>query len=238
MKKFGGTLAITCNLYKTDHKIRMTDLALNINAIAPKICELVQRAGDAILEVYTTDFTVETKKDTSPVTTADVVAESIITEGLKILTPGIPIVAEEAVAAGKFSDITGGVFWLVDPLDGTLEFLERNGEFTVNIGLVSNKRPVFGVIHVPIFNQTYVGGEDLGAKHKKGGVEFQTISACEVSDKGLKAIVSRRHGNVKEISSLLNGQQVSTYETVGSSLKFCQVAKGEADVYPRYGCNS
>ncbi|MEP4192448.1 MAG: 3'(2'),5'-bisphosphate nucleotidase CysQ, partial [Sneathiella sp.] len=113
------------------------------------ITALALKAGDEILTIYNRDFDVATKDDESPVTEADVAAEKIILEGLVSATPDIPVLAEESVAEGRIPDLSGGTFWLVDPLDGTKEFVHKRGEFTVNIALVENGKPTMGVIHVP-----------------------------------------------------------------------------------------
>ncbi len=208
---------------------------LELDALAPEISALTHRASEAILEIYATEFVVESKADRSPVTAADTAAEAIITQGLSTLTPDIPVVAEEAAAAGHTPDISAGVFWLVDPLDGTREFLSRNGEFTVNIGLIEDGVPMLGVIHIPTRNETFVGNVRSGATHSQGNAAPQPIRVREVPAEGLTAIASRRHGDPAEIARFLEGRKVAEQKTAGSSMKFCAVAMGEADVYPRYG---
>src|SRR5262249_49431669 len=121
------------------------------------LIEIAQSAGRAILEIYAGEIAAETKPDQSPVTEADRAAEAIILEGLKKLTPDLPVIAEEEVAAGRVPKI-GARFWLVDPLDGTREFLNRNGEFTVNIALIENRRPVAGCVYAPAAGALYAGG--------------------------------------------------------------------------------
>ncbi|MBC7906528.1 MAG: 3'(2'),5'-bisphosphate nucleotidase CysQ, partial [Rhodospirillaceae bacterium] len=125
-------------------------------ALLPTLEQLARQAGAAIMEVYATDFTVERKGDDSPVTEADQKAEALILPGLRALTPNIPIVAEEEAAAGRIPDV-GDTFWLVDPLDGTKEFIKKNGEFTVNIGLIAEGRPVAGVVFAPALGIMWAG---------------------------------------------------------------------------------
>ncbi len=213
----------------------MSEPEINLAALAPEINDLALAAGRAILEIYATDFAVESKADSSPVTAADTAAEDIITQGLNILTPSIPVVAEEAAAGGRIPDTSGGVFWLVDPLDGTREFLSRNGEFTVNIGLIKDGVPVLGVVHAPALNATYLGYAELGATRTTGTSPPQAIQARKIPADGLTVVASRRHGDPSEIDRFLDGRTVAARKTVGSSIKFCTVAVGEADIYPRYG---
>lgn len=213
----------------------MSESVLNLAALAPEINDLALAAGRAILEIYATDFAVESKADSSPVTAADTAAEDIITQGLHTLTPSIPVVAEEAASGGHLPDTNGGIFWLVDPLDGTREFLSRNGEFTVNIGLIKDSVPVLGVVHAPVLNETYLGCAELGATRAAGTSPARTIQARTPPADGLTVVASRRHGDPSEIDRFLDGRSVAARKTVGSSIKFCTVATGDADIYPRYG---
>ena len=213
----------------------MSESEPNLAALAPEINDLALAAGRAILEIYATDFAVESKANSSPVTAADTAAEDIITQGLHILTPSIPVVAEEAASGGHVPDINGGIFWLVDPLDGTREFLNRNGEFTVNIGLVKDGVPVLGVVHAPALNETYLGCAQLGATRTAGTSPPLAIRARDIPADGLTVVASRRHGDPSEIDRFLDGRSVAARKTVGSSIKFCTIAMGEADIYPRYG---
>lgn len=132
----------------------------------PRLVALAHRAGEAIMEIYATDFKTETKADKSPVTAADIAAEAVIEAGLTKFAPDIPLVAEEAASEGRVPDIFGGRFWLVDPLDGTREFVNRNGEFTVNIGLIVDGAPVLGVVHAPALDLTFTGLAGAGATGK------------------------------------------------------------------------
>ncbi len=204
----------------------MSDLAAKL----PQIVALAEAAGEAIMAVYATDFGHELKADASPVTEADLAAEAIITAGLAKISPLYPVVAEEAAAAGKTPDVSGGRFWLVDPLDGTREFLSRNGEFTVNIALIEDGRPVLGVVLAPALEKTFTGIAGAGATGMGNPVAVRPCPAA-----GITIVASRRHGDPGAIEKLLRGHPVAGRETAGSSLKFCLVAEGSADLYPRFG---
>jgi 3'(2'), 5'-bisphosphate nucleotidase len=191
-------------------------------------------AGGHIMAVYATDFTVARKNDSSPVTDADEGAETIILAALERLTPDIPIVAEERVAAGIVPDIGGGVFWLVDPLDGTKEFIGRNGDFTVNIALIRDGRPVLGVVHAPARRLTFVAaGPGLVTREVDGSPARPIACRTQPAD-GAVVVASRSHLS-RETEAWLAEQKVQSMAQAGSSLKFCLVAAGEADLYPRHG---
>ncbi len=207
------------------------------------ITEIAERAGAVILEHYAQGAAVEvrTKADASPVTAADEAAEDVILEALAQLTPEIPVVSEEAAAAGHVPDVSGGTFWLVDPLDGTKEFLSRNGEFTVNIALVEQGVPVAGVVHAPARALTWTGAKPLdeSAPATAGVAETggppREIRARPIPAAGAVVVASRRHGSGVEFDAFLSGYTVADRITAGSSLKFCLVAEGTADLYPRFG---
>ena len=197
------------------------------------VIAIARAAGAAILEVYATDFTVRGKEDRSPVTEADERAEAIITPALERLAPGIPVVAEEAVAAGHAPEV-GDWFWLVDPLDGTKEFISRNGEFTVNIALVHQGQPVFGVVLAPAQNRLFVGavGHEAFVEDEAGR---RPIRCRAVPEAGAVVVASRSHGDAAALDAFLLGRRVASTTNAGSSLKLCLVAAGEADLYPRLG---
>lgn len=207
----------------------------DIAALLPKIIALARRAGAAILDIYATDFEHETKDDKSPVTAADLAAEAIIEAGLTELTPQVPLVAEEAASEGRLPDISNDRFWLVDPLDGTREFLKRNDEFTVNIALIVACEPVLGVVHAPALDVTYSGIRGVGATRIVHGRPAVPITVRPAPVGGVTVVASRRHGDPAAIDRLLRGHPVAARKTAGSSLKFCLVAAGEADIYPRFG---
>lgn len=203
--------------------------------LLPEIIALAQRAGTAILRVYATDFEHDTKADRSPVTAADLAAEEIIEAELTKLAPDIPLVAEEAASQGRLPDVSKGRFWLVDPLDGTREFLSRNDEFTVNIALVVDAVPVLGVVHAPALALTYTGARERGATRIRDGRPPEPVIVRPAPQAGVTIVASRRHGDPGAIDRLLRGHPVADRKTAGSSLKFCLVASGEADIYPRFG---
>ncbi len=197
------------------------------------ITDLARNAGSVIMAVYATDFSVRGKDDNSPVTEADEKAEAVIVAELRKLTPQIPIVAEEAVAAGNTEKVDD-LFWLVDPLDGTKEFISRNGEFTVNIALIENGKPVLGVVYAPAIDRLFGGAQGLGAFVQEGGQQ-RSIKVRPVPEAGLTVVASRSHGDPEALKQLLGDQKVAELRSAGSSLKICLVAAGEADLYPRLG---
>jgi 3'(2'), 5'-bisphosphate nucleotidase len=201
----------------------------------PRLEELALKAGVAIMKIYAEDFVAEYKDDHSPVTEADTAAEKIIIAGLKTISPDIPIVAEEAFAAGHSPDISGGEFWLVDPLDGTQEFVRKNGEFTVNIALIEDGQAICGVVYAPALGKIYAGVGGEGAHSREEGSASREICIRPAPDEGVTVVASRRHGDPKEIEKLLEGRSVVETRNAGSSLKFCIVAEGGADIYPRFG---
>jgi 3'(2'), 5'-bisphosphate nucleotidase len=194
---------------------------------------IARAAGVLILQVYATDFAVLGKADASPVTAADNAAEALIVPALQALTPGIAVVAEEAMSRGE-APLVGGRFWLVDPLDGTREFVARNGEFTVNIGLVVDGRPVLGVVYAPALNCLYAGAPGHGAWRVQDG-QRQAIRCRAMPQQGATLAVSRAHGDAAELQQWLQGRQVAHRVPAGSALKFGLLASGQADIYPRFG---
>ena len=196
----------------------------------------VRAAGEVILEIYATDFAVRGKEDASPVTLADERAEVVLTKALARITPDIPVVAEEAVAAGRIPEV-GAVFWLVDPLDGTKEFISRNGEFTVNVALIENGRPTLGVVLAPALGRLFAGAEGHGAFVEDANDKCgrRRISCRVPPAQGLTVVASRSHGDATALDAFLAGRKVAELRNAGSSLKLCLVAAGEADLYPRLG---
>ena len=192
--------------------------------------------GREVMAVYGTEFAAETKADASPVTEADLRCERVILDRLAEAAPGIPVVAEEAVAAGRVPD-SSETFFLVDPLDGTKEFVKRNGDFTVNIALVEKGVPVMGVVYAPAVGQLWAGAKGEGAfradvaDHVAGRLE---PIAARMAPNALIAVGSRSHGSA-ETADWLSRFTVERFVSRGSSLKFCLLASGEADIYPRLG---
>ena len=207
----------------------------NLPELLPEIVSLAQDAGAEIMKIYATDFDVNWKSDSSPVTAADEGAEAIILPKLRELTPHYTIVAEEAVAKDGIPDIGSAPFWLVDPLDGTREFLNRNGEFTVNIALVIDKEPRLGVIYVPAQDTTYTGLVGVGATRQIGDAAPEAISIRTPPEEGVTVLASRRHGDPEVLATFLNDRPIAEIRNAGSSLKLCLVAAGEGDIYPRFG---
>ncbi len=203
-------------------------------ALLAGIRAVALEAGALILRYYADGAESHLKADGSPVTQADQAAEALILPALALLLPGVPVVAEEAVAAGVLPEVGAGRFWLVDPLDGTKEFLNRNGEFTVNIALIKDGRPVLGVVLAPVPGDLYAGAEGLGAIVSRAGGADQPIAARPAPTAGWIAVGSRSHAEQAE-DRYLAGFPVTTREARGSSLKFCLVAEGKADIYPRFG---
>jgi 3'(2'), 5'-bisphosphate nucleotidase len=197
---------------------------------------IVSRAGAAIMRVYEAGFTVQRKEDNSPLTLADLESQRIIIEGLAEMTPGIPILAEESAQAPWGERQSWRELWVVDPLDGTREFVKRNGEFTVNIALVRDHEPVLGVVSAPAQGLLYWGALGVGAfSHHRGAAQIPIhVSAPQ---NPLRVVGSRSHASAETAAYLTRlGPHVMT--GIGSSLKFCLLAAGKADLYPRFGPTS
>jgi 3'(2'), 5'-bisphosphate nucleotidase len=207
-------------------------------AEAAELIEVIRAAalaaGAAILEVYAQPFAVEQKADQSPVTRADQLAEAIIIERLRSAAPAIPIIAEELAAAGGLPAAAPRRFWLVDPLDGTKEFIRRNGEFTVNIALIEETRPIMGVVHAPALRVTYfaVGGQ---AWRQRDGGSPEPIAARPVPPAGPIVLHSRSHADESRLADYIAALSGAKRSLAGSAVKFGLVASGEADLYPRFG---
>jgi 3'(2'), 5'-bisphosphate nucleotidase len=203
------------------------------DALVDPLRKLALKAGEVILEIYAVDDQgAREKADRTPVTEADLRAEAVILAGLAELAPDIPVIAEESVAAGRVPTDLGTAFWLVDPLDGTKEFLSHNGEFTVNIALVEQGVPVLGVVHAPAIGLTYVGAPGLAEMTDAEGIH--PLNAVPAPDEGFRALVSRSHLD-PDTEKWLADLPVASFVQAGSSLKFCRIAEGTADVYPRFG---
>ncbi len=219
----------------------MTDIQLLEAAAA-----LAVKAGAEVMAVYATAFSVHGKPDDSPVTAADQRAEAVILAGLRALTPALPIVAEEEMAAGRGPALDLGcpAFWLVDPLDGTREFVQRNGEFTVNIALIRHGAPALGVVLAPALEEQggvasfggrlWTGAAGQGA-WVRDGAGRRAIACRRPPAAGLTVLASRSHGDDAALQAYLAERQVAHLNTIGSSLKLCLLAQGLADLYPRLG---
>ena len=210
---------------------------MNLEDLINPIAALAAEAGRAILEVYATDFAVQAKEDQSPLTQADLASHKVIADGLRKLTPDIPVISEEE-GLPDF-DIRRGWsrYWLIDPLDGTKEFVNRNGEFTVNIAMIEDHCPVFGVVHVPVQDRTYVGCKGYGAMRMTADSPAEKIHVLESSSTPIRVVGSRSHRGAS-LDAFLARLGETDMVPMGSSLKFCVVAEGKADIYPRLGPTS
>ncbi len=195
-------------------------------------------AGAEILDVYATEFAVVRKGDESPVTEADHRAEAVILKRLAEILPGVPVVAEEEMSGGRCPDLTGHRFILVDPLDGTREFIARNDEFTVNIAIIDGTAPVAGVVYAPALGLVYAGvvGAGAGFAHVVGTevTDWRAAKVRQIPAEGLTVLASRNHCG-PETEDLLARLPIHERISAGSSLKFCRLAEGVADFYPRFG---
>lgn len=211
------------------------------------VIELSHSSGEAILEVYhrAEGIEVDVKSDNSPVTAADLAAHALLDPGLKSLLPGVPVLSEESTLTDWDVRRQWERYWIIDPLDGTKEFIKRNGEFTVNIALIEKGVPVLGVVYVPVLGITYAGIHGQGAWKYEGdqvkSIQTRTIASLKASGRPVEVVASRNHGAV-EVDELMAriGKELGAVETknMGSSLKLCLVAEGEADLYPRLALTS
>ncbi len=206
-------------------------------ALRSACTDLARDAAKEIMRIYAGDLGERAKADRSPVTDADHAAEAVIVAGLRSLTPHRPVVAEEEMAAGRVPTLDDGPFWLVDPLDGTKEFIKRNGEFTVNIALIENGRPTLGIVLAPATGALWRGDSELGADKSEDGGAFMPIKTRQPPSDGLVACASRSHAVFSDLDLWFrnNGLTVAERIQAGSSLKFCLIAEGKADIYPRFG---
>lgn len=194
-------------------------------------------AGRAILAIAPSELTVTTKEDSSPVTSADRRSEAVITEFLSRAYPGVAVVAEEDMAGGERNACDADRFFLVDPLDGTREFIEQSGDYTVNIALVEKGVPVLGVVYAPARRMGYSADRSKAQKFlvtTDGVIVGRTDIRCRTRGVAMTAVASRSHSN-EATQEFLTQHGISSCLSVGSSLKFCLIAEGYADVYPRYG---
>ncbi len=209
----------------------MTDRHAEIEAV---IRDLALAAGRVIMEVYArVDFGTRAKADASPVTEADLAADRLIAAGLARAFPDIPAVTEEQ--ASSHAETGHRRFFLVDPLDGTREFIRRRGEFTVNIALIEDGVPVLGVVHAPALEVTYAAAGPGTATVERGDNPAQPITARTMPADGAVAVGSRSHGDRDRMQKLVETINIAAVEVAGSSIMFCLVADGRADIYPRYG---
>lgn len=199
-----------------------------------KLVDIAHRAGKEIMQVYETAFETSFKEDNSPLTLADQKSHELIERELKALYPEIPILSEEGKDIPYEERKKWKMFWLIDPLDGTKEFVKRNGEFTVNIALIEGQQPVCGVVHAPAKNVTYYAQQGLGAWKLNGQSEPVQIHCQKPDDDGIIVVQSRSHPS-PDMEKFLTQFKVKESVSIGSSLKFCLVAEGKAHLYPRLG---
>ena len=208
----------------------------NTELLLLNICNISIKAGKKILEYYENNNAVFIKEDNSPLTNADISSNKIIIEELKKLQIDTPILSEETLIDWNERK-NWNTYWLIDPLDGTKEFLKRNGEFTVNIALIENNTPILGVIYVPVTKEIFWGSASNGSFYSKGGDHKEKLNVSKKIKKPLTILASKSHHS-EQLDSLLN--QIKDYNLInkGSSLKFCLVALGKADIYLRLGPTS
>ncbi|WP_336367045.1 3'(2'),5'-bisphosphate nucleotidase CysQ [Marinobacter sp. C2H3] len=204
--------------------------------LLPKVLAIAESASDAVLAIYQTDFAVDFKDDKSPITAADIASHKIIVSGLAALTPDIPVLSEEGAQMPWSERQQWARFWLIDPIDGTRDFTQRTGEFTVNIALIEHGEPVLGVVTAPALGEAFWGARGEGAhKRERNGVSH----AIQVATPGhvQRVVASKNHLNSDTRAFI---EQLGEHELVqaGSSLKFCRIAEGRADIYPRLGPTS
>lgn len=215
--------------------------------LADQVVDVSVEAGLAILEVYNRQegFSVESKADDSPVTEADLAAHRVLMAGLESLLDGVPILSEESELPAFEQRSQWNRYWIIDPLDGTKEFINRNGEYTVNVALIENGKPILGVVHVPVLNISYVGVAGLGAWKIEHGqetsIQTRTIDSRVGSNLAVELVASRRHG-AEEVEQMIDALSekfgLVTTKSMGSSLKLCLIAEGKADLYPRLALTS
>ena len=200
--------------------------------------DLAKAAGEKIMAVYAQDFDVGYKDDSSPLTQADLASHHCIIDGLRELTPQIPVLSEESSEDEKLHRMSWETYWLIDPLDGTKEFVKKNGEFTVNIALVSKHHPVFGVVYAPALGVTYWGDKSSGAFKLEDGIEKAiSVRPRSVNSADWVVVGSRSHQS-DEFKTFMKDYAEAEIVSMGSSLKLCLVAEGKADLYPRLGLTS
>jgi len=202
------------------------------------VMAVAARAAEEIVKIYETAFTVENKEDDSPLTAADMAAHHVILEGLRGLAPDIPVLSEESSEVPFATRSSWSRYWLVDPLDGTREFIKRNGEFTVNIALIEGHTPALGVVHIPVGGACYYAARGHGAWRLRPGGAPERLAVRKTQAGHITAAGSRSHGSERQrrfFEALGPGADIIS---AGSSLKFCLVAEGRVDIYPRFGPTS
>lgn len=209
----------------------------DLQKLLPGVIEVAKVAGEQILKIYNQDFSVQHKKDRTPVTEADMAAHAVIDDGLEEIAEEFPVLSEESAAISFEDRARWECYWLVDPLDGTREFIKQNGEFTVNIALIDSHRPVLGVIYAPVLSCCYYAAKGLGAFKQEDNKPAMPIHVQKTRRKKVIIAGSRSHRG-ESLDRFL--ENIGEYEifAMGSSLKSCLVAEGKADIYPRLGPTS
>jgi len=210
----------------------------NLGELVEAVNQIAQAAGESIMEVYATDFEVEQKDDKTPLTKADMAAHETIITGLKKITPDLPVLSEESANIPYSERASWQRYWLVDPLDGTREFIKRNGEFTVNIALIDDHQPILGAVYVPVTGIAYFAYQSGGAFKRLPDQSPQPIQARSCPENHLTMAGSRSHAgkSLQKFIEILDTKVELI--SIGSSLKTCLVAEGQADIYPRFGPTS
>lgn len=202
------------------------------------VIAIAAQASTDILGIYNSDFAIRHKDDNTPLTAADIASHNIICKGLASLTPDIPILSEESATIAWATRKTWDTYWLVDPLDGTREFINRNGEFTVNIALIHAHHSVLGVVHVPVGDSCYFASSNGGAYKSVNGSRPSRIHTRPTSSKKFIVAGSRSHESDQQRQFFKSLGPATEIVNIGSSLKFCLIAEGELDIYPRFGPTS
>lgn len=206
---------------------------MNYQALINDVLAIADTAGKQVMAIYQTDFEVHTKEDDSPITAADMASHHVIVDGLGALTPDIPVLSEESASAPWAQRQSWSRFWLVDPIDGTREFTNRTDEFTVNIALIENGQPVLGVVTAPALKEAYWGVIGQGAWKRDPEGSVRELKATKPPAKK-RVVASKSHLN-EETREFINNLGDHVLVQAGSSLKFCRIAEGAADIYPRLG---
>ena len=200
--------------------------------------EILFEAGSLVMEIYAEDFSVEYKEDDSPLTQADLAANDFLCTKLQELYPHIPIISEESAQIPYIQRKEWEYYWCIDPIDGTKEFVDKNGEFTINVALIEHNRPIFSLVYAPVFQDLYYAIKGEGAyKQNKQQAQPQRLSSQKEPNESCVAMVSRSRHTAKTqefIDALLGCKQNVSNRAVGSSLKFCMMAEGEGDIYPKF----
>lgn len=209
---------------------------MQMNSILPDVIKVADEAGQRVLHIYQSDFKINYKDDSSPITAADIASHEIIEKGLRRISRDIPVLSEEGADIPWEERRHWRRFWLVDPIDGTKEFTQRTGEFTVNIALIEDGEPVLGVVTVPALKEAYWGIKGEGAHRRDRSGRVQPIRVVE-SRQSVRVVASKNHLN-DETRSFIENLGEHEFLQAGSSLKFCRIAEGRADIYPRLGPTS